>query len=60
MKMIPLYRVTADFHKPQYFQSRATAEMFIEDKPYATMDIVYCYNTDEVNRRLASEGNGEW
>lgn len=58
MTMIPLYRVSADFHSPMLFRSKKTAEQFIADKPYATMDKVYCYNETEVQRRLAQ--NGEW
>lgn len=58
MKLIPLYRVSADFHTPMLFRSKETAEQFIADKPYATMDKVYCYNEAEVQRRLAT--NEAW
>jgi hypothetical protein len=58
MKMIPLYRVSADFHSPMFFRHKVDAEIFIMDKPFATMDKVYCYNETEVARRLAQ--NGEW
>jgi hypothetical protein len=58
MKLIPLYRVSADFHNPMYFRSKVDAQFFALDKPLALIDKVYCYNEKEALRRLFT--NGEW
>lgn len=52
--MTPVYRVTQDFHNPQYFLFRSEANLFASDKPYATVDIVYVRNMDEARKKVDS------
>ena len=54
MMMVPVYRVTQDYHNPQYFLFKSDAKLFIMDKPYATMDIMYRRNMDEARKLVES------
>ena len=52
--MTPIYRVTQDFHNPQYFIFKSDAKLFAMDKPFASIDIVYVRNIDEARKKVQS------
>lgn len=54
MMMTPVYRVTQDFHEPQFFLFKSDAKLFMMDKPFASMDIVYARDMDEARKKVAS------
>lgn len=60
MKLTPLYRVTYENHKPQYFFLREIAEDFRKAKlgELGTVDITYWYDHSRAVAKV--EQNGEW
>lgn len=53
MKLVPLYRVTYEDHKPQYFFLREMAEDFRKAKlgDFGKVDITYWYDHAKSNRK---------
>ena len=60
MKLVPLYRVTYENHKPQYFFSREVAEEFRKAKlgDFGLVDITYWYGHAQATAKV--EQNGGW
>lgn len=54
MKMTPIYRVTQDFHNPQYFLFKSEAQLFASDKPLSNVDIIYARDMDEAKKKVES------